>query len=65
MKKSNFTKNLILHIRYPWTAICLLILWAGFAVMCAILHFSINDLLILLGASTVVTLIIALIGFKG
>ena len=65
MKKTNFMKSLILHIRYPWTAACLLILWIGFAVLCAILNFSTNEMLILLGVNGVATLIIALIGFRG
>ena len=65
MTKMSFTKNLILHIRYPWTAVTLLILWVGLAIMCAILHFSIEEMMLLIGVNAVVTLIIALIGFKG
>ena len=65
MKNSNFSKNLILHIRYPWTAVCLAILWVGFAIMCAILQFNATEIMILLGTTSVVTLIIAILGFRG
>lgn len=64
MKKS-FTKSLMLHIRYPWTAACLLILWIGVAVLCAIMHFSHSEVIALISLTSVATLIVALIGFKG
>lgn len=64
MTKNSFTKNLILHIRYPWTAACILVLWLGLAVLCAILHFSINELTTLLSVAGATTLIIALVGFR-
>ncbi len=64
MKKS-FTKSLMLHIRYPWTAACLLILWIGIAILCAIMSFEQSEVIILISATSVATLIIALIGFKG
>lgn len=61
----NFTKSLILHIRYPWTAACLLILWIGLAVMCAVMNFTAVEVTWLISGAGVATLIIALIGFKG
>ena len=64
MKKS-FTKNLMLHIRYPWTAACLLILWVGLAILCAIMHFAPNEIITLISINSIATLIIAIIGFKG
>lgn len=63
-KTSNFTKSLILHIRYPWTAAALLIMWVGLAVMCMILNFSSQDLITLICLAGGATLIIALVGFK-
>lgn len=57
-------KNLMLHIRYPWTAICLLILWVGLAVMCAILHLTISEIVTLICLAGVATLIIAIVGFR-
>lgn len=63
--KSNFTKSLILHIRYPWTAACLLILWIGLAVMCAVMNFATGELIWVISGAGVATLIIALVGFKG
>lgn len=65
MKNSNFTKSLILHIRYPWTAACLLILWIGLAAMCAVLKFTTEEVIWLISGTGVATLIIALVGFKG
>lgn len=64
MKKS-FTKSLMLHIRYPWTAACLLILWVGLAVLCAIMHFTQSEIITLISINSIATLIIAIIGFKG
>lgn len=64
MKKNNFTKSLMLHIRYPWTAACLLILWVGLAIMCAVMQFALDDLILLISCAGVATLIIALIGFN-
>lgn len=64
MKKNNFTKSLLLHIRYPWTAICLLILWIGLAVMCAILHLATGEVVELIYCAGVATLIIAFVGFR-
>lgn len=64
MKKS-WTKNLMMHIRYPWTAFCLLILWVGLAIMCTILQFSVEDLMILISVAGFATLIVALVGFQG
>ena len=64
MKKTNFTKSLILHIRYPWTAICLLILWVGLAIMCAILNLNTGEIVELIYCAGVATLVIALVGFR-
>lgn len=65
MKKENvFVKKLILHIRYPWTAGCILVMWIGLAIMCAITHFAVNEIIILTSTASVATLIIALIGFR-
>lgn len=63
--KGSFTKSLILHIRYPWTAACLLILWIGLAVMCAVINFMTEEVILLISGAGVATLIIALVGFKG
>lgn len=63
-KPNNFTKSLILHIRYPWTAATLLILWLGVAMMCMLMKVSSQDIIILTSVTGVATLIIALIGFR-
>ncbi len=64
MKKNSFTKSLILHIRYPWTAICLLILWVGLAIMCAILSLPAEQVIELVYIAGAATLIISLVGFR-
>lgn len=64
MKNNGFMKNLMLHIRYPWTAICLLLLWVGLAIMCAILSFSAGEIITLICLAGGATLVIALVGFK-
>lgn len=63
-KPNNFTKSLILHIRYPWTAATLLILWLGVAMMCMLMKVSSQDIIILTSVTGAATLIIALIGFR-
>lgn len=65
MNKTNFTKNLILHIRYPWTALVILILWLGTAALCIIENYSSDNIIILTSASSIATLILAIVGFKG
>lgn len=64
MKKTNFMKSLLLHIRYPWTAACLFILWLGLAIICAILQPSVTEITGLACGAGVVTLIISLVGFR-
>lgn len=63
-KPNNFAKSLMLHIRYPWTAACLLILWVGLAVLCAIMSFTNSELMILIGLAGGATLVLALVGFR-
>ena len=65
MKKGSFMKSLLLHIRYPWTAICLLILWVGLALMCAILQLPSEEIIWLVCGAGVATLIISVVGFRG
>lgn len=54
----------MLHIRYPWTAATLLILWLGMAIMCMLINLSSQDVVILTSVTGLATLIIALAGFK-
>lgn len=63
-KSTNFTKNLLLHIRYPWTAICLLILWIGLAIICAVLSLANTEIMILICLAGLATLILAIVGFR-
>jgi len=65
MKKNSFMKSLLLHIRYPWTAACLFILWIGLAIICAISQFNSGEIIGLVCGAGVATLIISLVGFSG
>lgn len=64
MKNQGFVKSLLLHIRYPWTAASILILWIGLAVIASIIQVSVDELMIVVGINGVATIVIALIGFK-
>lgn len=63
-KTSNFTKSLMLHIRYPWTTAALLIMWVGLAIMCMIMKFSSQEIMTLTYVAGAATLVIALAGFR-
>ncbi len=65
MKKNSFMKSLLLHIRYPWTAICLLILWVGLAIMCAVLGLPSEEMVWLICGAGLATVLIAMVGFLG
>lgn len=64
MKKNSFMKSLLLHIRYPWTAACLFILWLGLAIICTILKPSVAEITGLACGAGAVTLIISPVGFR-
>lgn len=65
MKEKSFMKSLLLHIRYPWTAVCLLILWVGLAIMCVALSLTSGEVVWLTCGAGLATLIIAIVGFAG
>ena len=65
MKKTNFMKSLLLHIRYPWTAACLFILWIGLAILCTVLSLTAEQITYLACGAGFATLVISLIGFRG
>lgn len=65
MKKGSFMKSLLLHIRYLWTAICLLILWVGLAIMCAVLQLVSEEIIWLVCGAGAATLVISVVGFRG
>ncbi len=55
-------KNIFLHIRYPYTALIISVMWIGMAIIIVNQDNSQFELLIILTA--LVTIIISLIGFK-
>lgn len=58
---NKFIKNLILHIKYPYTALVIAIMWISISFI-AIKQVENLDILIL--ATSICTIIIAYIGFK-
>lgn len=60
-KENKFMNNLILHIRYPYTALIIAIMWIGMAIIISSQQTNIELLITLTSIST---LIIAIKGFK-
>lgn len=61
MKSNNFFKKLVLHIKYPYTALIIAIMWISMVLICIK---QISNLEILIVSTAICTLIIALVGFK-
>lgn len=59
--KNKFLKNIMLHVKYPYTALVISVMWIGIAI---ILANQKENLEILVLSTAVCTLAIALIGFK-
>lgn len=59
---NNFVKNLLLHIKYPYTAFIIAVIWIGIAIIIGIQSDPSAEFLII--AAAVTSLIIALIGFS-
>jgi hypothetical protein len=59
---SNFAKSLIAHIKYPYTAGIIAVMWIGMAVI-LVLNGG-KDFEILLVSTAAVSLVIAAIGFS-
>ena len=59
---NNFAKSLLLHIKYPYTASIISIMWIGIALIIGIQSSPDTEALILLTAIS--SLIVAVIGFS-
>jgi len=57
----NFMKNLVLHVRYPYAATAIVIMWLGMAVIIGLQQSP--DVELLLVITAVSSLIIAIVGF--
>ena len=63
MKSGNkFVKSIILHIKYPYTALIIAVMWIGIAIITV--NQQKSDFELLIGLTAICTLIIATIGFK-
>ncbi len=58
---NKFLKNLMLHIKYPYTALIISVMWIGMAI---IISKQPDHLETLVFATAICTLIVAGIGFK-
>jgi len=63
MKKNNVVKNIMFHIRYPYTAAIIAIMWIGIAIIS--LYQRGNNFEILITLTSLCTLFIAFLGFRG
>lgn len=60
--KQNKKLNIAFHVRYPYTAIIIATIWIGIVLI--ILNQKNENCELLIGAASLCTLIIAIIGFK-
>ncbi len=59
--KNKFIKNIILHIRYPYTAFVIAVMWICMAIIISRQESHID---ILVMATSICTLLVAWIGFR-
>jgi hypothetical protein len=59
---NRFIKNIVLHIRYPYTALIISVMWIGISII--ITTQQRHDFELLVTATSICTLIIAVIGFR-
>ena len=59
---NKFLKNIILHIKYPYTALVIAVMWIGISLI--VVNQDSDNFEFLIIATSICTLIIALIGFK-
>lgn len=59
---NKFIKNLILHIKYPYTALIISVMWIGIAIIVSVQQQSSFETLVI--ATAICTLIIAATGFR-
>lgn len=58
---NKFLKNIMIHIKYPYTAFVIAIMWVGMAIIISRQPDNLETLVI---ATSICTLIVAFIGFK-
>jgi predicted membrane protein len=59
---NRFIKNIVLHIKYPYTALIIAVMWIGIAII--ITTEQKNNFEALIIATSICTLIIAGVGFR-
>ena len=58
---NNFMKSLLLHVKYPYTALIIAVMWIGVAII--INMQAAAELEVLIGATVFASLVVAIIGF--
>lgn len=61
MSKNKIIKNMIIHVKYPYTALIIATMWIGMAI---IIPCQPENLEVLVIATSIATLLVASIGFK-
>lgn len=61
MSKNKIIKNVMVHVKYPYTALIIATMWIGIAI---IIPCQPNNLEVLIAITSIATLIVACIGFK-
>lgn len=59
---SNFSKSLIAHIKYPYTAGIIAIMWLGIAIILGLTGGANFEILVI--ATACISLVVAMIGFS-
>jgi hypothetical protein len=62
MTNNKFIKSIVLHIKYPYTALIISVMWIGMAIIISAQQRS--DFEVLTVATAICTLIIAITGFR-
>lgn len=55
-------KNIFLHIKYPYTALIIAVMWISMAII--IIHQKQNNFELLIAATAICTIIISISGFR-
>lgn len=58
---NKFIKNIIIHVKYPYTALIISVMWIGIAIIIAKQKTNLEPLIIM---TSIATLIVATVGFK-
>ena len=61
MSKNKIIRNVIIHVKYPYTALIIATMWIAMAI---IIPYQYDNLEVLITATSTATLLVACMGFK-